>query len=233
MCTAAWQHFPGGYELAFNRDELWNRALSLDPKFEDAEPLAGFCSRDGTAGGTWLFVNETGLTLALLNAYPDEKIPPPGKRSRGEIPLIAKQCETINQVADRLQAMNLEDYAPFYLIALSPDEEAMFYWNSDQLQAPFKPEKKFATSSSVNPEHVRRMRTERFESLGEMPLSERLADSFAINAPEAIQVSRDDGGTVSRTSILVTAEKLHYSFARIGDKTFSQTAKRLCSSLSG
>ena len=70
MCSAAWTFHQGGYEFAFNRDEKWVRPLSRDPQLEVHHPVPGACARDAAAGGTWLFANESGVTLAVMNAYP-------------------------------------------------------------------------------------------------------------------------------------------------------------------
>jgi uncharacterized protein with NRDE domain len=87
--------------VAANRDELRTRpALPMDV-LSDGEPriLGG---RDLLAHGTWLAVNEWGVVAALTNDPQTLRKPDPGRRSRGEIPLMLARHRTAKEAADAL-----------------------------------------------------------------------------------------------------------------------------------
>ena len=73
--------------LATNRDERLDRAWDVPGRYwpETPDIVAG---RDRTAGGTWMGVNRAGVVAAVLNRQ-GTLGPVAGKRSRGDLPLIA------------------------------------------------------------------------------------------------------------------------------------------------
>src|SRR5580704_2105675 len=70
-----------------NRDESTDRAWD-PPRAWWPDHHGVIAGRDRTAGGTWMGVNRHGLTAAVLNR-PGSLGPAAGKRSRGELPLLA------------------------------------------------------------------------------------------------------------------------------------------------
>src|SRR5579863_2270616 len=73
--------------LVANRDERVDR--DWDPPAAWWPALPGvIAGRDRTAGGTWMGVNRHGVVAAVLNR-PGSLGPEAGKRSRGELPLLA------------------------------------------------------------------------------------------------------------------------------------------------
>jgi uncharacterized protein with NRDE domain len=90
MCTVITLHRPGHpcpLLLAANRDEMLARAWDPPAAYWPDRPdiIAG---RDRSGGGTWMGLNGTGVIAAVLNR-PGSLGPAPGKRSRGELPLLA------------------------------------------------------------------------------------------------------------------------------------------------
>ena len=71
MCTVTWVHSQAGYELFFNRDERTGRGPESPACEAETNGVRWLAPRDSDAGGTWLAVNEHGLTLGLLNGYAD------------------------------------------------------------------------------------------------------------------------------------------------------------------
>ncbi len=67
--------------LAANRDEMYQRPASPPGRHWDDRPevVAGL---DRTAGGSWLGINDHGLSAAVLNRE-GSLGPEPGRRSRG------------------------------------------------------------------------------------------------------------------------------------------------------
>ena len=217
MCSMAWAFRDGGYELRFNRDEKWARPASADPSLETDHPVPGACARDTAAGGTWLFTNEYGLTLAVLNAYPGGRIPPAGRRSRGEIPFVAASAKTIDEAESALVAYGCADFAPFEAILIAEGQVRHFSWDGEGFRNLSLPARKFLTTSSVECELVKSVRNARFDEISSSPLSNVLDDAFAGENPAtAIHVTREDGGTVSQTSVIVTSTGIRFSVQRRG-----------------
>lgn len=214
MCSVSWKLESDGYQLGFNRDEKWHRPLSGDPSLEKHHPIAGACARDGGGGGTWLFTNEHGITLAVMNAYPGGAIPPPGKSSRGLIPFLAANHASVAVLERALLAHAWVDHAPCDIVMFAPMEMRHYGWDGVVLRAHPTPTQPFLTASSVNCEVVRRARLARYCLISSQPIRAILDDEVAEEPAYAIHVKREDGGTVSRTFVTVTSTEIHFSVAR-------------------
>jgi uncharacterized protein with NRDE domain len=114
MCSIILRIDDAGIFIAANRDELllrpWEPPAAYWP--EQPDVVAG---RDATAGGTWLGVNGHGVMAAILNRH-GTLGPAAGKRSRGELPLLALQHQTAEAAAASLAAIDTGDYRSFNLI---------------------------------------------------------------------------------------------------------------------
>ena len=71
MCTATWIAEEDGYELFFNRDELLTRGRERPPKNRVSGGVRYVAPSDSDSGGTWIGVNDRGVTLCILNYYPE------------------------------------------------------------------------------------------------------------------------------------------------------------------
>ena len=217
MCSIAWAFHDGGYELRFNRDEKWTRAASADPSLETDHPVTGACARDTAAGGTWLFTNEYGLTFAVMNAYPGGGIPAAGRRSRGEIPFVAAIASTIDEAESVLKTHGCADFAPFEAVLIAESEVRYFGWNGVTFRCLSLPPRTFLTNSSVASESVKAARNARFDLISASPVSAALDDDFApVNPATAIYLTREDGGTVSQTTVIVTGTDIRFAVQRRG-----------------
>jgi len=171
MCTLSYLLTHTGYELFFNRDEQHNRPLALIPDINAA--CQAIFPIDPQGKGTWLAVNKSGLSLALLNYYQvgDNSIDQTFI-SRGQlIPYILKALVKTPEaeVSEILNAINLSSYQPFQL-AIFPknltktNAKVDFYqWDSEKLtltdlQQPF-------TSSGVDFEYIAKQRKDRFNQI--------------------------------------------------------------------
>ena len=67
MSTVTWRRIPSGYQVFFNRDELRAREAALPPAPAELNGVRYLAPRESADGGTWLAVNERGLTLGLLD----------------------------------------------------------------------------------------------------------------------------------------------------------------------
>lgn len=100
--------------LAANRDERLDRAWDPPASWWRERPgvVAG---RDRTAGGTWMGANRHGLVAAVLNR-PGSLGPAPGKRSRGELPLLALEHDSAAAAAKAIAALDAGFWRSFNLV---------------------------------------------------------------------------------------------------------------------
>ena len=119
MCTASWLFHNDGYSLFFNRDETLTRSKAEPPEIVQIENGEALMPIDPDGGGTWLGVNSSGWTYALLNYY--QGTAPSGPlTSRGNIVKRALHCATISQLEQALQTLLQGRFAPFSLLCVAP-----------------------------------------------------------------------------------------------------------------
>ncbi|MBI4909752.1 MAG: hypothetical protein HY820_39405, partial [Acidobacteria bacterium] len=63
----SWLHDTDGYQVLCNRDEKKTRRKALPPVVNTRQGVRYIAPADGDHGGTWIAVNDRGLTLCLLN----------------------------------------------------------------------------------------------------------------------------------------------------------------------
>ncbi len=187
---------------------------------------------DGEAGGTWLAVNEFGLTLALLNFhFRDGGRDVIGTHSRGLVPVELISAPTVGAVREKLRRYDLARFRPFTLVAVDPGGGAMaFRWNGrtlailDSVQnlLPF-------TSSSFATESVESFRRKLFEKnvgFAAPPSAEALLafhrDHTGGPGPFSPCMHRHDARTVSFCAVDVGEAVIRFSFfpdspCRLGD----------------
>jgi hypothetical protein len=114
MCTVILLRRPGvawPLLLAANRDERLDRRW--EPPAEFWPGILG--GRDTTAGGTWMALNRSGVVATVLNR-PGSLGPAPGKRSRGELPLLALESGTAAEAARAVSQLDAGLYRTFNLV---------------------------------------------------------------------------------------------------------------------
>lgn len=213
MCTASWRFGEGGYELFFNRDESVRRGRARAPEVLDFGAVRGLAPTDADAGGTWLGVNEHGLTLALLNAW-DLRVDPREPRSRGLLVRDLLTSAGAAEVLARLAREELVHYRGFTLLLLAPEEGAhVRHWNGQALVA--QPAVRPLASSSLDGGRARSERQALFERLtlgaGE-PARTALERFHASHEPERGPWSpcmhRAEASTVSASQVRVTPREI-------------------------
>jgi hypothetical protein len=100
--------------LAANRDEMLNRPWDPPGSYWPDQPdvIAG---RDRTAGGTWMGGNRHGVVAAVLNRQ-GSLGPAAGKRSRGELPLLALAHASAGQAAAAVARLDAGAWRSFNLV---------------------------------------------------------------------------------------------------------------------
>lgn len=199
MCTVSWVAQPDGYELFSNRDEKRTRKPALPPAVRLQEGVRFAAPEDGDWGGTWIGVNEYGVTLCLLNGAAARQ----ARMSRGWLVRSLIAAPSVNHVLDRALAARLEPYAPFTLVAIEPGRVAsLLEWDGVR-PVVIEPAEAFLplTSSSFDPDGVRLRRREQF------PGAASLAAFHTSHGPRpdaySVCMHRPDAETVSLSRIRV------------------------------
>lgn len=125
MCTVVLLRRPGHawpLLLAANRDEMADRPWRA-PARHWPDRSAVTAGLDLLGGGTWLGVNDNGVAAAVLNRI-NTLGPAPGRRSRGELPLIALDHPTAGSAAGALARIDPGAYRPFNMVVA--DAEAAY-----------------------------------------------------------------------------------------------------------
>jgi uncharacterized protein with NRDE domain len=100
--------------LAGNRDERLDRAWDPPgPWWPESPGIVG--GRDRMAGGTWMALGASGVVAAALNR-PGSLGPAEGKRSRGELPLLAAARRSAAEAAATIAALPAGEWRPFNLV---------------------------------------------------------------------------------------------------------------------
>lgn len=100
--------------MAANRDERLDRPWDPPGLWWPARPgvIGG---RDRTAGGSWMALGTSGVVAAALNR-PGSLGPEAGKRSRGELPLVAAAEASAADAAARIATLPAGHWRPFNLV---------------------------------------------------------------------------------------------------------------------
>ena len=209
MCTLTYLLTDSGYELFFNRDEQVSRVIATPPEFH-LEKNAIY-PIDPLGKGTWIAVNQKGMSLVLLNYYQAMK----GEQgtdfiSRGQliVSLLSNKTDPIQQLAK----INLRQFQPFQICIfnhdISKDNDCVksLIWNGNELvdaeiDLPI-------TSSSKNYQQVKLKRQEKYnqitnhtpptrQELTEFHYSNKTTEQYSVN------MIREDARTVSISHIKV------------------------------
>lgn len=233
MCTITWRFYNDGYSLFFNRDESRRRPRALLPQrflFEHTEAIMPI---DPQGEGSWLAVNNFGLSFALLNFYQGRT--PKGRLiSRGQIVKHCAEQISVDSAVAVLEGLKLSKYAPFSLLIFEPrarsqgrvhvsaaEAVTMLRWDGKALQR--TEQNSPLISSAINFTTVCDSRQQiHHQLLSRASDSREDADArhYALHAshqPSKSDVSicmhRDDACTVSFSHIRVDAEKIAYFYA--------------------
>jgi hypothetical protein len=213
MCTVTWLHERDGYELFFNRDERRTRKPASPPTLRELRGVWYTAPADGDHGGSWIGVNELGLSLCLLNSYDvPAGAPPAGDwTSRGLLLLDLMDSPSRAAVCDRLAGADLADYQPFTLAVFEAGAPALAA-RSDGCTLRIDPDASPPlVSSSFDFAAVDRARRRQLRRAGALDQSSlRLFHGSHLPAPGPFSVCmhREDAETVSFSRVRVDAETI-------------------------
>jgi len=219
MCTVSWLPHPGGYVLFTSRDERKTRAPALPPEVRDRDGVRYMAPIDADAGGTWVLVNEHGLTVALLNRWgvPGDR-EPTNPRSRGLLVLDLASAPTLAEARVRLTAGLLRVTRPFSLVLVEPDRPAwLASWSGHLLEATTATRPGFLrSSSSVTEPEVLASRQALFAALDPVT-AQGLEALHRSHLPErghrSVCMHREEAETQAFTRIEVSAAQVTLAHA--------------------
>lgn len=221
MCTLTWARTGEGYELFFNRDELKTRRPALPPEVRSTGGVRWLAAIDADAGGTWLGVNERGVTVGLLNGWRGRDRARPDATSRGLLVTSLLDAGSTAELARRLEARDLTEFRSFSLVALEPGAAPALRatWDGERLEREhLGDDRQPITSSSRDPEGALRSRRAVWSRLaaGGPPDPSALRAFHASHDPEPGAWSpcmhREDASTVAFTHVTVRAARVSLDF---------------------
>lgn len=197
-----------------SRDEKHTRATALAPQRQISHGVALLRPTDVEGGGSWISVNLSGHSLALLNRYEDgvgDPAPEGTWISRGGIVVELGHLRGADEVGSTLAGMPLASYKPFTLASVRATEAWLFEWDGKSLETlPARPTGLLRSSSSVAQAEAEAARTLVFRQAAERAgglTSEALEELFRSHLPEqgacSICMHREDAETVSLSLITV------------------------------
>jgi hypothetical protein len=210
VCTVSWLHQPGGYHLLCNRDEKRSRGIADPPRLFERGGADYIAPIDADFGGTWIAVNEHGISLCLLNGRSGR-----GTQSRGLIIPDLIWSRSIDDCAFLLRQSDLSPFAPFTLLMLEPGQPAaVAAW--DGMCLTLDPDARAPlTSSSYDPDGVRRERLREFARLKPADLASlrRFHTSHAgSSGAHAACMHRPDAETVSFSEVNVRDGRIRFHY---------------------
>lgn len=224
MCTATWRFGDDGYDLLFSRDESSARGLGTAPSMLTLANAVAIAPSDPDSGGTWIGVNQFGLSLCVQNRYQDSRLTTPasGTISRGLLLRSLLDTPTADDSLRRVSEAALDAYRPFDLALFEPSGRAcMACWSGRrlwrrELGAGDRP----LVSSSFRLPEVRQARGQSYDEIvgrsGE-PALERLLAFHRSHRPERGPLSacmhRRDASTVSFSWITVGADSISFRYS--------------------
>jgi hypothetical protein len=130
VCTLTVVPTAAGARLAFNRDEQRARPPALPPARRRFGAREAVLPTDPASGGTWLAVNDAGLTLALLNGNPPAPSASRPRRSRGDlVPGLLDLCCPAEALAAAGRRFDHADFAPYRLVLVGDGVAADLRWD--------------------------------------------------------------------------------------------------------
>lgn len=118
MCTLSWLPDRSGYWVFFNRDERTTRGRGRAPVRQRLGQVRIVSPIDADFGGTWIGVNQFGVTAALLNRYHDAPVErTPATISRGLLLRSLLDAPSGRALIGRIRTMSLADFLPFTIAA--------------------------------------------------------------------------------------------------------------------
>ena len=132
MCSLSFLPTKDGFHLLMNRDEQRTRAVASPPRLHACSGFSALYPSE-PSGGTWIGLNEKGLTVALINWYSKPQLESIPAFSRGEIIPRLLSSDTIGTAEAILRDLPLSSLNPFRIFMVYGKEERLIEYRSDAL----------------------------------------------------------------------------------------------------
>jgi len=213
MCTVTFLPRRRGYALAMNRDEKLTRVKGLPPSEKTVRGRTVICPSE-PGGGTWIALNDSGITFALINWYSITAQVKGEAASRGKVVNAVSAAVTLGRADDALAELPLNKISPFRLIGVfpAPNGIAEWRWDLKRLVRKNHPwEAQQWISSGFDEPKAQRIRSETFQralkqkSAGSLDWLRRLHRSHSPQSgPFSTCMHRTDAATVSYSEVSVS-----------------------------
>ncbi len=223
MCTVTVVPLDDGFRLRCNRDERRDRPAAMPPVLHTlGRRLAAF-PVDPTSQGTWVGVNDVGLTIALLNrsGEPSGSLEPEPRVSRGRIIPALLACGSLDEALERCATLDAESFGRFRLLMIESTTVAIVTSDTRVLSREFVSLSRpvMETSSSLGDDVVEGPRRKLFNRLFDQDQSAWLRAQRQFHhhqwraRPEiSVMMERADASTVSETVIDVRLQTIEVSY---------------------
>lgn len=209
--------FNRSYRLYFNRDELRSRGPEIPPSEARTESGVRYIApTDSDAGGTWIAVNEYGLTVALLNGYVESKGPAlESYTSRGALVRSLADLRSVTSLWSRLSPSSLRAFRPAVVVAVAPGEWPMMArWDGRDVVTDVRAERRLpVVSSSYEQSEVQAFRRRLYrETVGDPSDRDETPSPHAL---EAFQAFTGPEGPSAMTPSMARSDAATRSFCAI------------------
>jgi hypothetical protein len=208
--------------LLCNRDERRTRKPGMGPRIGSVRGVSFIAPIDGDHGGSWIGVNQFGLTLCLLNRYVDSYSEPDRSyTSRGLLLVELLDSEQAQQVGNRFGEIQLDRFQPFTLLALSSDaRQISIDWTGQECEIRSTSEAFIPiTSTSLRESAIAVTRRDVFEALkseAREVSAEMLCQFHRSHVPErgaySVCMHREDAATVSMSKVTVSRDAVEFVY---------------------
>jgi hypothetical protein len=222
MCTVSWFYCKNEYQLMSNRDELHTRLPAIPPRIHQKGGVQFIAPIDGDAGGTWIGVNQFGITLCLLNRYHDRPIHRQRPyTSRGLLVMEQLERSSLSNLGEQIARLDLTQFKPFTLLALALESSPLLLeWTGRKMLIDEDGSSRIPlVSSSYDQQGVMTFRQQRFQQLLAKSgnIESDMLKSFHCSHPPAQSaystcMHRSDAATVSFSSIRVTPHGISFFY---------------------
>lgn len=212
--------------LAVNRDERRSRSLAWAPRLAWREDVPVVWPIDSDSLGTWVAATGTGIVWALVNLNRGGTLMPRAPRtSRGHVIPALVGASGLIDARRRCERLDLQQFAPFRLLAVTSDELAFCVWDGQRIETAqtLLRTPQILSSSSLGDHVVDLPRAELFDCLLARHVDQwRAQDHLHQHAwPDrrhlSVLMSRPTARTVSRTVVLMSANTATMSYAPVVD----------------
>lgn len=239
MCTVSWAVKDSSYRLYFNRDEQRTRERALLPRERQRSGTKLIAPRDPKGGGSWIAVNEHGITSFLLNNYAagNRDCRSGSFRSRGELPVLLASQSSLEASLEALEKLDLAGFRPFYIGLIEPSRECqIFSWNGKKLDIMYN-DIPFLTTSSYRSDEVEGYRRRRYLEVCGKEGCERDPDqSFDfhrdLSHPDKSfnpLMSREDAKTHCISVVSVTPSQVRFEYFEMLADGVNASPAKVCS----